>query len=273
MKSCRAVLTSLTLALLLAAPASAHAPAFEYELQVASLRAAQARPHEVRCVHGRRGARGSHPSCRARHVGHRTRKRSAARRALRRTATRPVPHVASRTVSPPQPSTASILAAVLATPCQDTELVPEAANLPLIRGAVLCLINDERAQHGELPLNPDPRLQAAAESHVSDMIANDYFEHVSPDGISPVDRVRAAGYLPNLSVGYVIGENLAWGTYSLATAQSIVAAWIASPGHLANILESSYRDTGIAITPQVPASLANGSPGATYAQEFGVITE
>jgi uncharacterized protein YkwD len=162
---------------------------------------------------------------------------------------------------------------VLATPCQNTELLPEAGNLPLVRAATLCLINQERAQHNELPLNPDRRLEAAAESHNADMMGNDYFEHVSPSGVTPVDRARTAGYLPNESVGYVIGENLAWGTYQLSTPQSIVSAWIASPGHLANILESSYRDTGIAITAQVPASVGGGSPGATYAQEFGVITE
>jgi uncharacterized protein YkwD len=185
---------------------------------------------------------------------------------------RPVPHAARRSDSPAQ-STASIVAAVLATPCQNTELLPEAGNLQLVRAAVLCLVNNERAQHGELPLDPDSQLEASAEAHASDMIANDYFEHVSPTGRTPVDRDRAAGYLPNASVGYVIGENLAWGTYSLSTAQSIVSAWIASPGHLANILESSYHDTGIAIQPQVPASLSGGSPGATYAQEFGVITE
>ena len=71
----------------------------------------------------------------------------------------------------------------------------------------------------------------------------------------------------------MIGENLAWGTLSLATPQQIVAAWIASPGHLANILESQYLDTGIAIAPQVPAEAASGTPGATYAQEFGAITD
>ena len=103
------------------------------------------------------------------------------------------------------------------------------------------------------------------------MIALDYFDHVSPSGSTPVDRVRAAGYIPNSTVDYVIGENLAWGTLSLSTPQAIVSAWIASPGHLANILESHYIDTGIAIAPQVPASLADGASGATYAQEFGVI--
>ena len=67
------------------------------------------------------------------------------------------------------------------------------------------------------------------------------------------------------------GENLAWGTYQLSTPQAIVAAWIASPGHLANILEAQYKETGIAITPSVPESVAPGATGATYAQEFGVI--
>ena len=85
--------------------------------------------------------------------------------------------------------------------------------------------------------------------------------------------MRAAGYLPDRGAGYVIGENLAWGTLSLATPQAIVAAWIASPGHLANILESQFRDTGIAIQPQVPALAAIGTAGATYAQEFGAITD
>ena len=42
-------------------------------------------------------------------------------------------------------------------------------------------------------------------------------------------------------------------------------------GHLANILESQYTETGVAVTAQVPPSLANGAPGATYAQEFGVV--
>ena len=70
----------------------------------------------------------------------------------------------------------------------------------------------------------------------------------------------------------MLGENLAWGTYELGTPKAIVAAWIASPPHLANILEARYTETGIGITPAVPSSsLGEGAPGATYAQEFGVI--
>jgi uncharacterized protein YkwD len=168
---------------------------------------------------------------------------------------------------------AATIASVLSTPCQNTELTPEAGNIALVRASVLCLINRKRAENGELPLIANAHLEEAAEGHCQELIADDYFAHVSPSGETPVDRIRETGYIPNANVGYVIGENLAWGTYQLSTPQSIVAAWIASPGHLANILESQYVETGIGITPAVPASLANGSPGATYAQEFGVIVE
>jgi uncharacterized protein YkwD len=167
--------------------------------------------------------------------------------------------------------TAATIAAVLATPCQNAELTPEAGNIALVRAAVLCLINRKRAENNESPLIANANLEQAAESHAQELIADDYFAHVSPSGETPVDRIRDTGYIPSPSDGYVIGENLAWGTYQLSTPQAIVAAWIASPGHLANILEAQYRETGIAVTPAVPASLAPGSPGATYAQEFGVI--
>ena len=171
----------------------------------------------------------------------------------------------------PAESTAAVIAAVLASPCANTELTPSAEDLPLVRGAVLCLINRERAEHSLKPLTISPRLEAAAESHCAELISADYFAHVSPDGETPVDRIRRTGYIPGPEVGYVIGENLAWGTYSLSTPQSIVAAWIASPGHLANILESQYTETGVGIIPAVPASVGGGAPGASYAQEFGVI--
>jgi uncharacterized protein YkwD len=166
----------------------------------------------------------------------------------------------------------SAIAKVLSTGCQGTELPPDPNDLNVIRGAILCLINKERAQNGEAPLVLNGQLQQAAEAHSRDMIAANYFEHESPGGQTPVDRVRAAGYIPGPGSGYVVGENLAWGTFNLATPQAIVAAWLASPGHLANILERNYSETGIAVIPSVPSALGDGAPGATYTQEFGVIT-
>jgi uncharacterized protein YkwD len=166
---------------------------------------------------------------------------------------------------------AQTIAQVLATPCQNTQLSPETSNLPLIRAAVLCLINVERAEHGKEPLQSNANLQQAAEGHGSEMLSLDYFAHVAPSGLTPAERIRETGYIPSSEVGYVIGENLAWGTLTLATPEAIVKAWIASPEHLANILEGRYRETGIDVQPQAPESLAEGVQGALYTQEFGVI--
>jgi uncharacterized protein YkwD len=198
--------------------------------------------------------------------------RRAAREEARanRRAAREHTHAAPQKVERP-PSAGATIAAVLATACQDIGLTPTGENLTRVRASVLCLINRVRAEHGLQPLNANAQLESAAQGHAAELVSDDYFAHVSPSGVTPVDRIKAAGYIPDPSAGYVIGENLAWGTYSLSTPQAIVEAWVASPGHLANILESRYTETGIGVTAAVPPSLAEGNPGATYAEEFGVI--
>jgi uncharacterized protein YkwD len=239
-------------------------------------------PHQ----HGNHSAKGSHRSAGRHTEGHsqdRANRRaarqqaSANRRAQRRQAREdrradrehPTPAPSSKLDS--APSGAASVAAVLATPCQDTGLTPTGENQARVRASVLCLINRVRAEHNLQPLGWNPELEDAAEGHCSELIADDYFAHVSPSGETPVDRIKATGYIPSENVGYVIGENLAWGTYSLSTPQAIVEAWVASPGHLANILESRYTETGIGVIASVPESLGEGNPGATYAEEFGVI--
>ena len=180
---------------------------------------------------------------------------------------------AAAKASAPEPSPAAQAASVLATTCQNTEITPEASNVALAREAVMCLVNHVRAEHGEAPLKTNSDLERAADEHSRELVELDYFAHVSPSGLTPVQRIRETGYIPGPEFGYVIGENLAWGTLNLSTPQSIVNAWVASPGHLANILESQYKETGIGIVASVPPSLGNGQPGATYAQEFGVLLE
>lgn len=187
----------------------------------------------------------------------------------------PAVPVRSKTASPTSASlvqsTQSKIASVLANTCQNTNLMPQAANLALINAATLCLINQERARNGVLPLQINAALEQAALGHSQAMVSEDYFDHVSPSGQTPLDRLTAAGYIPNSEVGYVIGENIAWGTLNLATPQATVNAWIASPEHLANILKSQYTETGIGVSPQAPESLSQGQPSAIYTQEFGVI--
>jgi uncharacterized protein YkwD len=183
------------------------------------------------------------------------------------------PHHHADTTAHESAATATKIASVLAAPCENTELRPEPGNLGQIDAATLCLVNQERARNGELPLAANTQLQQAAQSHSEEMVSQNYFAHVSPSGQTPVERVLDTGYVPNSEDGYTLGENLAWGTLQLSTPASIVAAWIASPEHLANILYSPYRDTAVAVVAAVPASLGEGQPGAIYSQEFGVIVE
>jgi uncharacterized protein YkwD len=166
---------------------------------------------------------------------------------------------------------AATIAKVLGTPCENTELMPQAGNLEAVGQATVCLVNQERARNGELPLQVSAQLAQAAEGHSAEMLEDDYFAHVSPGGETPLQRVEATGYIPNSQVGYTLGENIAWGTLYMATPRSIVAAWIASPEHLANILNGTYKETAVGVAPDAPPSLAEGEPGAIYTQEFGVI--
>jgi uncharacterized protein YkwD len=149
--------------------------------------------------------------------------------------------------------------------------MPSRHNLRLIRAAVLCLVNRERAAHGERPLRPNRRLRRAAQGHSVSMANEDYFEHVGPRGQTPLARMRSVGYIPSARVGYAVGENIAWGTQWLATPKAIVASWMRSPGHRANILDARFRDTAIGVSSRPPAAFAHGQPGAIYTQDFGVI--
>jgi uncharacterized protein YkwD len=155
--------------------------------------------------------------------------------------------------------------------CANAGLTPTTHDLKLIKAATLCLVNRERAAHGERPLRANLRLGRAAQAHARSMAVYDYFEHVSPSGLTPLARMRAVGYISSSHVGYEVGENIAWATLSLATPRAIVAAWMRSPGHRANILDPRYRETGVGVSPHPPASLAHGQPGALYTQDFGVI--
>jgi uncharacterized protein YkwD len=161
---------------------------------------------------------------------------------------------------------------VASASCAGADLLPNQRNLAAVQAAALCLINRERAAHGEQALTADARLTKAAAAHSHDMVARDYFSHVSPSGQTPLARIEASGFIPPGPVGFAVGENIAWGTLWLATPREIVRAWMESPGHRASILDRRYRYTGIGVAPAVPRSLSKGQAGAVYTQDFAAIT-
>jgi len=180
----------------------------------------------------------------------------------------PVQPDSSATVAPSAPAPAVVPSVPSA--CTGTDLLPVEANLPAVNAATLCLVNRERAAHGLGALADQPQLDQAALRHGQDMIARSYFDHQGPAGDTPFTRIRDSGFIPAGATSFEVGENIAWGTGVQATPSQIVAAWIASPEHLANILDASYVYSGISVEPLVPAALSAGSLGATVTQDFGV---
>jgi uncharacterized protein YkwD len=96
-------------------------------------------------------------------------------------------------------------------------------------------MNRVRAQHGLGRLSADTHLQRAARSHSREMIVANVFRH----------GAFGSRMLQFNVTGRLAGENLAWGTGALGTARGIVAAWLASPEHRANLLRPSFSRVGI----------------------------
>lgn len=138
------------------------------------------------------------------------------------------------------------------------------ATVKQARIATLCLLNRVRSRAGLPPLRLNRRLSRAARRHSRDMVRRRYFAHDSLDGRSPFQRMRATRYVPR-NAAWLLGENIGWGSGSLARPASLVRAWMHSPGHRANILNRRFRDVGIGIAVGAPV----GGGGTTYTTDFG----
>jgi uncharacterized protein YkwD len=81
-------------------------------------------------------------------------------------------------------------------------------------------------------------LEDVAYAHSRDMGDYNFFSHTGSDGLTVGDRVSNAGY--NWSA---VGENIAAGQQTIDT---VMAAWLDSPGHCANIMRPLYTEFGMA---------------------------
>ncbi|MEV4921404.1 CAP domain-containing protein [Streptomyces roseoverticillatus] len=118
---------------------------------------------------------------------------------------------------------------------------------------VVDMVNAERAKAGCSPLTINAKLQAAAQGHSDDMAARDYYDHTSPEGKSPGDRITAAGYHWS-----TYGENI---FKSPKDARTAMDGWMKSSGHRANILNCSFKEIGVGINFK--------SNGPWWTQNFG----
>jgi uncharacterized protein YkwD len=108
--------------------------------------------------------------------------------------------------------------------------------------SVQSLLDDTNAQriaNGEAPLTINAQLDQAAQAKADNMAALDYWSHDTPSGQTPWSFITDASYDYQTA-----GENLAYG---FDTAQDVVTAWMNSPEHRANMLDTTYQDIGFGL--------------------------
>ncbi len=113
---------------------------------------------------------------------------------------------------------------------------------------VLELTNAERARAGLPALRWNAQLTQAAQAHSEDQARRNTLTHYGPNGESPGDRIDLTGYqwrswAENAAMGY-------------RSAESVMAGWMNSPGHRANILRANVTEIGL--------GLAESSHGVPY---------
>ena len=154
--------------------------------------------------------------------------------------------------------------------CYGAGAVPSVQTLRRAAGAVICLVNADRARHGLHALRSDSDLRRAAGRHSRNMVRRGFFSHVTPRGANLGDRLRRSGYL-RANRAQRAGETLAWGRSASATPAVIVAEWIASPLHHRILLGRDFRDVGVGVSAGAPQPNTGGRRSATYTLNTGVI--
>lgn len=150
--------------------------------------------------------------------------------------------------------------------CAQAAAVADTAMLKQASDSVLCLVNSERARHGLAPLRASRLLNRSAEAHSRDMVARQYFSHVSPAGTNARQRALRAGYVRRRRAAKV-GETIAWGTEVLATPAELVRSFMNSAGHRRTLLDRRYRDIGIGFVLGAP--IPGLGEGATLTLDLG----
>jgi uncharacterized protein YkwD len=126
------------------------------------------------------------------------------------------------------------------------------------RNQLLAEVNEDRAANGLAPLVMDDLLNTAAQFHAQDMADKQFFSHTNLDDWTPWQRMKYYG------IEYqTAGENIAVGH---DTPVQVEEAWMDSPGHKANILNSSFNRIGLGIALIQPGD--EYAPGYYWVQVF-----
>jgi hypothetical protein len=127
----------------------------------------------------------------------------------------------------------------------------------ILANALVDETNQNRVANNVPPLTESPMLDEAAQEKADDMVANNYFAHTSPAGLSPWYWFEQVGY------GFTYaGENLA---VNFSDSQDVTNAWMNSTEHRENILNPEFTQIGMATA----TGTYEGHPAVYVVEEFG----
>lgn len=116
----------------------------------------------------------------------------------------------------------------------------------------MALLNQTRREHGLPPLVMDETLRRAARAHSQDMALRGYYGHDTPDGTPFTERLASV-----MIINGLVGENITIET----SIEEANRAFVASRGHLANMIEPKFHRVGIGIA-------TTGSPSLMITEDF-----
>jgi uncharacterized protein YkwD len=166
----------------------------------------------------------------------------------------------SASTEPATPAITPTTPRVAATPTSPSHPTRTPTTAPTsFASRALARTNSYRSQFSCPPLRENAQLEQAALAHSQDMATHGYFDHDSPSGQTPWDRIHAAGYQFSMAA-----ENIAAG---YPTPEAVIDAFFnetpPNDGHRRNLLNCGLRDVGFAYFYQ------KGSPyGSYWTQDF-----
>jgi uncharacterized protein YkwD len=129
-------------------------------------------------------------------------------------------------------------------PGQIVTLAPPMNALQAVQRFALELVNRDRAAEGLMPMEIDPLLSQAAQSHADDMLRRNYFSHYSPEGQSPSNRLALAGRHGFPAENIVMGENHRSRGINIQLLENFQDRWMHSSDHRRNLLNRNYEKFG-----------------------------
>ena len=174
--------------------------------------------------------------------------KAAAAKAKAAAKTTTKPKTTTKASPAPTASASATVKAAASAPASSASSAPSSAGG---MGRVVALVNSARSKAGCSALTINAKLTRAAQSHSDDMSDSRTMSHTGSDGSSPGDRITRAGY-----DWRTYGENVAYG---YPTAESVMAGWMSSPGHKANILNCAFKEIGVGMAKD----------GYYWTQDFG----